>query len=182
MSMPHGATYTYADLLEMPDDNVRREIIDGELIVSPSPVTRHQVVLGRLYLVFGNHLAEHGGGRVFFAPLDIVLSDTNVVEPDLFFVADDQLEILTSKNVSGVPALVVEVLSKPRMDRVRKRELYARFGVPEYWIVDPEADRVEVYLLATNGYDKPSIVEPGDTLAYERLPGLTVDLSALFAE
>lgn len=179
--MAEGATYTYADLAALPEDNVRREILDGELIVSPSPGRRHQQVLGRLHLLFGNHVAAHGGGEVFFWPFDIVFEDRNVLEPDLLFVAGDQMDILTDKNVRGVPALVVEVVSKSRMDRVRKRDLYARFGVPEYWVVDPESDRVEVHRLLEGAYGKPDIFEPGETLSYDRLPGLGVDLSALFA-
>ncbi len=178
--MPESATFTYADLAAFPDDGLRREIIDGELIVSPSPRTRHQRIVARLFLVLGNHVEASGGGEVFFAPLDVVFSDRNVVEPDLLFVPDDRSEILTELNVQGSPALVVEVLSDPRIDRVRKRDLYARFGVPEYWVVDPDADRVEVYRLRGDQYGKPEIVEPGEILGYERLPGLSVDLTKLF--
>lgn len=180
-SMPEGAVYTYADLAAFPEDGLRREIIDGELLVSPSPFLRHQQVLGELYLVFRLHLSEHGGGRVFFAPADVVFSDTNVVEPDLLFVADEQQDILTEKNIQGAPALVVEVVSDTRRDRVRKRDLYARFAVPEYWIVDPDADRVEVYRLKGATYAKPEILEPGDTLTYQRLPGLVIDLAQILA-
>ena len=173
---------TYADLATFPDDGLRREIIDGELIVSPAPRIRHQKVLARLHLIFGNHLAVSGGGEVFFAPVDVVLSDSNVVEPDLLFVADDQSDLMTEANVQGAPALVVEVRSQPRIDRVRKRDLYARFGAAQYWIVDPDADRVEVYRLAGDDrYPKPEIFEPGETLTYDRLPGLQVDLTQLFA-
>lgn len=175
-SMPEGATLTYADLASFPDDGLRRELIDGELIVSPSPRTRHQQVLARLYLIVGNHIAASGGGEAFFAPLDVVFTDRNVVEPDLLFVADDQREILTETNVQGSPALVVEVVSDPRLERVRKRDLYARFGVPEYWVVAPDADRVEVYRLRGDAYAKPEILEPGETLTYDRLPGLRIDL------
>lgn len=179
--MAKGAALTYADLASFPDDGLRRELIDGELIVSPSPRLRHQEVLARLYLLFGNHVAASGGGKVYFAPLDVLFSDTNVVEPDLLFVADDRLEILTEMNVQGSPTLVVEVLSNPRIDRVRKRDLYARFGVAEYWVVDPDADRVEVHRLHGDAYAKPEILEPGETLTYNRLPGLQIDLRKLFA-
>lgn len=179
--MPEGSRVTYADLATFPDDGLRREIIDGELIVSPAPRLRHQRVLARLFLAFGNHIAAAGGGEAFFAPADVVFSDINVTEPDLLFVADDQLQILTEMNIQGSPALVVEVLSDPRMDRVRKRDLYARFAVPEYWVVDPDADRVEIYRLTGDSYAKPEILEPEETLTYERLPGLRIDLAALFA-
>lgn len=178
--VPEEGTLTYADLAAFPDDGLRRELLDGELIVSPSPFVRHQEVLGRLYLAIGGHVAEHGGGKVYIAPLDVVLSDRNVVEPDLLFVAEEQLAILTEKNVQGAPALAVEVVSNSRMDRVRKRDVYARFGIPEYWVVDPDADRVEIYRLDGDRYARPEIFEVGDELSFDGLPGLQVSLSSLF--
>ena len=180
-SMPEGRTYTYADLATFPEDHLRREIIDGELIVTAAPYLRHQRILGRIAFEFWTHLKQHGGGEAFVAPADVVLSDMNVVEPDLLFVPDERHGILTDKNIRGVPALVVEVVSDTRMDRVRKRDLYARFGVAEYWIVDPDADRVEVYRLTADAYGKPEILEPAETLAYDGLPGLIIDLTELFA-
>jgi Uma2 family endonuclease len=112
--MAQGGTLTYRDLLEFPDDGKRREIIDGELFVSAAPYLRHQRLVGRLFMSFASHLEAHGGGAVYFAPADVVLSDINVVEPDLLFVADDQRAIETAANIQGVPALVVEVVSNPR--------------------------------------------------------------------
>lgn len=181
-SMAEGGILTYADLLAFPDDGLRRELINGELIVSASPYLRHQRILGRLYLAFGNHVAAHGGGVVYLAPADVILSEINVVEPDLVFLSDTQLDLQTKANIRGVPALLIEVLSDPRMDRVRKRDLYASFGVPEYWIVDPQSDRVEVYRHDGNGYGKPEILEPGDVLTYEKLPGMQVNLTELFTD
>ncbi len=178
--MPEGRVYTYADLATFPYDNLRREIIDGELLVTAAPYLRHQRVLGELTFAFWAHLKEHGGGEAFIAPVDVVFSDINVVEPDMLYVPDDRQSILTEKNIQGAPALVVEVVSDTRMDRVRKRDLYARFGVPEYWVVDPDADRVEVYRLSGDGYAKPEIFEPGETLTYDGLPGLAIDLTQLF--
>jgi len=179
--MSGNTELTYADLASFPDDGRRRELIHGELIVSPSPRLRHQDLVGRLYLAFGNYLEARGGGKVYLVPADVVLSDINVVEPDLLFVADDRLDILTELNVRGVPSLVIEVVSDSRMDRVRKRDLYEQFGVPEYWIVDPDADRVEVYRLSSGAYGKPEIAEPGETLQCGGLPGLEIDLARLFA-
>lgn len=177
--MAEAAGLTYADLASFPDDGLRRELLEGELLVSPSPKVRHQEVVGRLYVVLANHLARRGGGRVYVAPLDVVLSDRTVLEPDVLFVSEEQLGILTEANVQGPPALVVEVLSDPRVDRVRKRDLYARYGVPEYWVVDPDADRVEVYRLAGERYAKPEILEPGETLTTAALPDLRIDVAEL---
>lgn len=179
--MEKAGALTYADLAAFPDDNVRRELIGGELIVSPSPKTRHQEVCMRLTVALAKYLEAHGGARAFFAPLDVVLSDRDVVEPDLIVVLDDQAEIITEPNIQGVPALLIEILSDPRMDRVRKRDLYARFKVPEYWVVDPDADRTEVYRLRGAGYAKPDIFEPGDVLEYSPLPGLRIEVASLLA-
>ena len=179
--MSQTRVYTYGDLETFPEDNLRREIIDGELFVTAAPYLRHQRILRELAFAFELHLRAHGGGEMLFAPTDVVFSDTNVVEPDLLFIPSDRADIATPKNIQGSPALVVEVVSDTRMDRVRKRDLYARFGVPEYWIVDPEADRVEIHRLTETGYSKPEILEPGETVTYDGLPGLAIDLRELLA-
>ena len=145
---------TYDDFLLFPDDGKRHEIIDGEHYVTPSPNLRHQDLVGRLYLSIGNHLAATPGlGRVFLAPLDVVLSFHDVVEPDLLFVAGNQREILTEKNIHGPPALVVEVMSRStrKKDAQVKRRLFERAGVREYWLVDPELDLVQVLRLSAKG-------------------------------
>lgn len=181
-TVPHATPYTYTELVrDFPVDNVQREIFDGELVVSPGPNTRHQRIVRDLALEIQRHINGRSVGEVFFAPLDTVLSETDVVQPDVMFVADDRREIITEKNVQGVPSLVVEVVSDTRRDRVRKRDIYARYGVPEYWIMDPEVDRVEVYKLLDGDYGKPEILEPGETLTYDKLPGLQIDLAKLFA-
>jgi Uma2 family endonuclease len=177
--MEKSGTLTYDDLLAFPDDGLRRELIDGELIVSPSPKTRHQRILLRLAATLRTHLQEHGGGEVFIAPLDVLFGRRDVVEPDLFFVLDDQQDIITEDNIKGVPALLIEIVSNPRLDRVRKRDLYERVGVPEYWIVDPDADRVEVFRLGDASYGKPEILEAGDDLTFAPLSGLRISVADL---
>lgn len=180
--MPSEVMLTYADFAAFPDDGVRRELIEGEIIVSPSPKTRHQNVLGRLFVAFVNHLAARSGGQAFVAPYDVVLADHTVVEPDLVFVADADLGIITEANIQGSPTFVAEVVSDPRTDRVRKRDLYARHGISEYWVVDPDADRIEVYRLSAGGgaYPKPELFEVGEALSPVSLPDLVVDLAELF--
>lgn len=179
-SMPGQATYTYADLAALPEDNIRREILDGELIVSPSPKLRHQRLVVRLTTLLQNHVEAHGGGEVFAGPSDVVLSEINVLVPDVLVVSDAQHALLNEKNIAFAPALVIEVVSNPRMDRVRKRDIYARFGVPEYWVVDPDTDRIEVYRLLGEAYAKPELFESGDRLAPAVLPALSIDLARLF--
>jgi Uma2 family endonuclease len=137
--------------------------------------------VGRLFVAFAGHLKEHGGGRVFVAPFDVVLSQFDVAQPDIVFVAVSDEDVITDANIRGTPTLAIEILSDPRHDRVRKRDLYARAGIPEYWIVDPDADRVEVYRLGGSSYAKPKIVEAGDSLSPTALPDLRIDISAVLA-
>lgn len=146
--------WTYDDLLRLPEDGKRHEIIAGEHFVMSAPYRRHQAVLGRLYLALGNFLAGRPElGQVYLGPFDIVFSMFDVVEPDLLFVAAEQVGILTERNCMGAPALVVEILSKStrRHDERTKRRLYERGGVQEYWIVDPDREVVAVHRRQTRG-------------------------------
>jgi Uma2 family endonuclease len=170
---------TYEDFLAFPDDGVRREIVDGEALVTPAPNIRDQDLVGFVFDALYDHLKEHPG-RVFVAPVDVRLSEHDVVEPDVVFVAEERTDIIQEKFLLGSPSLLIEVLSDPRTDRVRKRALYARADVAEYWIVDPDADRVEVYRLGRGRYGKPDLFDPGDTLMTELLPGFSLDIATLF--
>lgn len=182
------ARLTYDDFLLFPDDGKRHEIVDGEHYVTPSPNLRHQELVGRLHLSIGNHLAANPGmGRLFLAPLDVVLSHHDVVEPDLLFIAGDQPEIMTEKNIQGPPALVVEVISKStrKKDAQIKRRLFERTGVREYWLVDPELDLVQV--LRTNAAKKLTRVnelsaEDDAMLTTPLLPGWQLSMRTFFAE
>jgi Uma2 family endonuclease len=178
---------TYDNLFDFPDDGKRRELIDGELFVTPSPNLRHQELIGRLHIAIATYLASRPGrGRVFLSPLDVVFSRYDVVEPDLLFVAGDQLEILTPANVQGSPALVVEILSPGtrKRDEQTKRRLFSRNVVREYWIVDPESDLIKVSRRAADG-SFPRVVElsaeDGDELTSPLLPEFSLALSEFFA-
>ena len=179
---------TYDDFLLFPDDGKRHELIDGVHYVTPSPILRHQALSGRLHLSLGNFLAAHPAlGRVYYAPLDVIFSRYDVVEPDLLVVAADQLDILTTKNVQGAPALVVEILSPGtrKVDEQIKRRLFERGGVREYWLLDPELDLVKVFRRADDG-GFPRVAEltreNGDTLASPVVPGWSIELARLFAD
>jgi Uma2 family endonuclease len=142
--MAHRAVLRYEDLESFPDDDLRREILDGELNVTPSPVPRHQRVAFEISRLLDDY-AKQSGGEVYIAPVDVVLSAENVVIPDIVFAASDRLHTIREKAIFGVPSLIVEVLSPStqHIDRGQKRAIYARFGVPEYWLVDPDANTVE---------------------------------------
>jgi Uma2 family endonuclease len=178
--------YTYEDLQTFPEgDGKRYEIIDGDLLVSPSPMSKHQLVLSSLHGRFWAFLQEHAIGKVLFAPFDVVLSNVNVVQPDLLFFSNARLDRMTQKHAQGAPDLVVEVLSEStrRTDEIRKRKLYESVDVLEYWIVDPELETVKVYRKAGDPFDRPIELsnEAGDTLKTPLLPGFAAPLAKLFA-
>ncbi len=171
---------TYDDLRAFPEDNLRRELIDGELIVTAAPSTRHQ----RVVLALGAALYEYSkprGGEAFVAPTDVFFSDTTVVEPDVLFVTADHLDRVEQPFVRSAPDLVVEVSSPStrRLELVRKRELYQRFAVPEYWCVDLDADRVEIHRLSGSDYGVPLLAPRGATLETPMLPGFAVSVDEL---
>jgi Uma2 family endonuclease len=144
---------TYDDFVLFPDDGQRHELIDGEHYVTPSPSLWHQELSRRLVRLLILYQESHPGGRLFYAPLDCVFTIFDVVEPDVLFVTEDQLYILTEKHVRGAPALVVEILSPStrRVDERTKRDLYDRVGVREYWVVDPESNAMSVYRRNSSG-------------------------------
>ena len=152
--------------------------------MSPSPFTKHQRVSFNLSVILGVFLKQHPIGRVFAAPMDVVLSDTDVVEPDLLFIASEHASIITEKHIMGVPDLVVEVLSQGsrKTDEIIKRRLYEQFGVKEYWIVDPELESVKVYRMQDTGFVRIAelSVENGSVLTTPLLPDLTIPLFEIF--
>jgi Uma2 family endonuclease len=172
--------WTYEDLLALPEDNLRHEIIDGEHVVSPAPFIKHQLVAmnisGRLF----NYLLQNPIGRVYAAPCDVVFAPDNVSEPDVLYISNERALIITEKNVQGAPDLAVEVISElgRRRDEVQKKAVYERFGVAEYWIADPKVDTIRVY--RRGAYDKPVTLRSGDVLTSPLFPGLTLDVATLF--
>ena len=175
---------TYDDFVRIPDDGKRHEIIDGVHFVTPSPNLRHQDLVLRLGVALANFLDAHPErGRVFVAPFDVVFSFHDVVEPDVIFVAPDQLDILTDQNIQGTPALVVEILSPStkKRDLQVKRLLYERSGVREYWLVDPDLDSVTIYRRAGDG-SFPMVAGLTKAYALETplIPGWSIELSRLF--
>jgi Uma2 family endonuclease len=181
VSVPVASGLTYDDLWELPqDDGLRRELIDGELYVSPSPVRKHQRAVVRIAAALLAHVDEHGG-EVQPAPADVYFSERTVVEPDVVFVGADRVDQLTDERyVDIAPDLVVEVSSPStrRLDLIQKRALYEREGVPEYWFVDLEDGVVDVYRLAADGhYGAPVTLTRGEAFGCLAAPGLelTVD-------
>ena len=175
------AKLTYADYAKTPEDE-RWELIDGELIMPPSPKEAHQSVQVDLGAPMHLFARKKDLGRVYFAPFDVKLSDTDTLQPDLLFVSKERLHIITEDNVQGAPDLVVEIRSPStaRQDWTVKREIYARHGVKEYWLVDPEAATVSVLLLDSGKLKVVGVYGEKDTLTSTTLEGFTIALADIF--
>jgi Uma2 family endonuclease len=178
---------TYDDLVAMfPDeDGIRRELIGGELFVTPSPFIPHQRLVLRLALSLGSHLDIHPDqGEVFIAPLDVILTAHDVVEPDLLVVRGNQQDILTEKHVRGAPAIVIEVLSQGtrKRDETLKRNLFDREGVQEYWLVDPKRSQIAIYRRSGGSFTQAIILfaGTGEMLTTDLLPGWSLSVDQLF--
>ena len=183
-SVAQSATkLTHDDFLLFPDDGKRHELIDGEHFVSPSPQVPHQRVLLRLLYEIETFLRQSSLGQLMVAPMDVIFTRFDVVEPDLLYISRDRAHIVEDW-VRGVPDLVVEILSPSnrRYDEVTKRDLYDRTGVPEYWLVDPEAEAVKVFRREGERFGRPQLLSmrDGDVLGSPQLPGLAIPLAALF--
>ena len=179
-----GVTLTYDDFVHFPDDGKRHELIDGEHFVTPSPTTKHQRIVINLSALVWSFLTTNDLGEVFGSPLDVVFSNFDVVEPDVQFISNARREVLTDKNVQGPPDLVVEVGSPStrRRDEQTKLHLYERFGVSEYWVVDPELDVIKVYRRVEERYQRVAelTLSARDVLTTPLLPGLELPLEEIF--
>ncbi len=145
---------TYKDYEALPADGRRYELHEGELSVTLAPSPQHQRISGNLCELLWQHVKARGHGEVFFAPIDCILGETTVVQPDLVYLDTTRLPLVSGRGIEGPPTLVVEILSPATtlIDRGTKRQLYARHGVPHYWIVDPEARTIEAYTLSEGSY------------------------------
>ena len=145
---------TYEDYAALPDDGRRYEIHEGLLSVTPAPGTHHQRVSAKLYVLLHQHVEARSLGEVLYAPVDVILSATTVVQPDLLFVDTARTAAVSARGIEGPPSLVVEIISPstPTIDRRTKLQLYARHRVPYYWIVDPDARAIDGYELADDVY------------------------------
>ena len=161
-----------------PDDGLRHEIIDGEHYVSPSPATRHQRISRNLLYLLQGYLEAHPLGELFSAPFDAVLSEFDIVVPDLIYLSRERARFLTEKNLQGPPDLVIEILSpstRSRDERL-KRDLYDRVGVHEYWLVDPLRDVIQVYRRKLHRFGSPNVYASDDVLKTPLLPGLELSV------
>ncbi len=175
--------FTYNDYQTAPADT-RYELLDGDLLMVPAPNLKHQEVQGQLQIELGLFLRKQQLGRLFAAPCDVILSDNDVVQPDLLFVSHEREHLLSSsQNVRGAPDLVIEILSPStaEKDRGYKRTLYAKHGVAEYWLVDPVAETIQIQRERAGVLTPTDTFGRGDTLRSPELPGLQLKLDDIFS-
>ncbi|MGH9448436.1 MAG: Uma2 family endonuclease [Terriglobia bacterium] len=172
---------TYQDLTAIPDDGKRHEIINGEHLVTAAPLKRHQLAVQNLSFALDSFVRAAHLGRVFGCPVDVVLSDYDVVEPDVIVVLKGRLSQHNERNFQGAPDIVVEVLSQSTAmrDRGDKLKLYAKHGVEEYWIVDADAQSIDAYCFHKDD-PGPRTLRPADALTSCLLPGFEIRVAAIF--
>jgi Uma2 family endonuclease len=180
---PKQGQWTYADFTTIPEDGHRYEIVNGVLYMAPSPSLGHQGIAGEIFAYLRDFVQMAGLGRVFVAPADVELSYKNVVQPDVFVVLNEQLDRIAGSRLIGAPDLVVEVAfpSTARHDLREKQDAYARAGVPEYWIVTPGEQVVEVLVLEGQFYSSLGVFGGEEMLPSRIVPDMPVRVEQFFA-
>jgi Uma2 family endonuclease len=174
--------FTVGDYMSLPEHGPRYQLVDGELYMAPAPNRRHQFISGEIEYALRKYLEQNPLGVIYDAPFDVQLSDTTVVQPDIAYFSKRRASYLTEHGAEGAPDLVVEILSPKtaQLDLGVKREIYARTGVFELWIVDPTADEAKVYYLRENAQLPAATLGTGDILSTLLLPGLAIELARVF--
>jgi Uma2 family endonuclease len=174
LTIPRRATYQ--DYCRFPDDGKRYEILDGKIHMTPSPSTRHQYASKRLQRLLEGYFEDKLGYQVFNAPLDVVLTDEDVVQPDLLVVADRTQ--MSRRGIDGAPLVLVEILSPSRLeyDRLTKAERYAACGVAHYWLVDPDGRTLQCFRLQDGVYHLEAAGEGSDEVTVPSFSGLSIPL------
>ena len=172
--------YTYDDYVRLPE-GAPYQLINGSLVMSPAPALQHQRIVAYLYRSL--YACIGYGGEVLFSPIDVKLSDTDVLQPDLVFVAQERLNIIGEQVIDGAPDLVMEVLSPSTAhhDLTTKKRLYEMHGVHEYWVVDPKSRTVEIHTRTDTGFIQHQRRVDSGTATSALVEGLAVELDTLFA-
>jgi len=173
---------TYDDYRTLPDDGNQYQIIGGELIMSPSPTMIHQIISRNLFRVVDHYVSEKKLGEVLYSPADVVLSMRDVVQPDLMYISSNRLDIIAENNIVEAPDLVVEILSEATRttDRTSKKTLYQRYGVREYWIVDPVSQAIHQFTLLEDTFDLNDTFNSSQTLTSPTLEGFKLAVGKVF--
>lgn len=173
---------TYEDYRAMPDDGRRYELIEGEIQMAPAPGTQHQRISRNLEFILHAFVEQHRLGEMLDAPVDVILDRGTVVQPDLLFVSTPRLDMISRRGVEGPPDLVVEILSESTqsLDRGAKRQVYARYGVAHYWIVDPESRAIAEHVRTGTDYELRATHTAPGTCRTALFPELQLDLARVF--
>lgn len=180
MLQPKHIKLTVRGYMGIPEaDDKRYELIDGELILAPSPVTQHHRISRNLLRALDEFVEPQSLGELFYAPMDVVLSDHDVFQPDILFISNNRLHIIGDRNIQGAPDLVIEILSPSTETRDRdiKLEQYLRFGVREYWLIDPQERFSKP---GDTEFETVRVYPEGTTATSPTLEGIQVEVDRLF--
>jgi len=180
--MASRVVLTYRDYAALPADGRRYELHDGGLSVTPAPNTAHQRAVTRLLRILADHVERHGLGEVLISPIDCILSDTTVVQPDLVFVDQGKADLVSDRGIEGAPTLVIEVLSPStsRIDRSIKLQLYARHRIQFYWIVDLDGRRLEAHVLTGDQFRMAGVLADSEQGSLPPFGDLTISAESLW--
>ncbi|MBN2543903.1 Uma2 family endonuclease [bacterium] len=170
------------DLWDTPDDGNRYEIIEGELIMTPPPNLLHQEILGNIYEILSAFVKGNRLGKVYFSPVGVVLSEENQVQPDLVFISKENQDLLSERGIEGAPDLIIEIISPSTAsyDKGIKKNLYERYGVKEYIIIDPYEATLERYVLTDEKYRLEGVYNKQDKVRIFTIDGLKIELIKVF--
>jgi Uma2 family endonuclease len=173
----------YGDYYDLPEDGHRYEIIGGELFNSPAPFIRHQQILRNIGDSLSPYCRQRSHGMLLYAPTDVILTNYDIVQPDILWVSDARKKIITKRNIQGAPDLVVEITSihTKREDLVLKKKLYGRHGVSEYWLVDPDRNSLDVFKRRGRGLRHAASFGRRESFETPMFPGLVIELKKVFA-
>jgi Uma2 family endonuclease len=177
-----GDMLTAADFRALPPGPPYAQLIDGELITAPAPNIQHQIIAGNVFRILDGYARSSALGKVFFAPVDVYLSEHDVVQPDVFFISSERHSRLVDEGVHGAPDLVVEIISPSsgQLEKRRKRPLYARSGVREEWLIDPHLEQIHRYDFATDAVKPVRIVDTDESFETPVFPGLVIHGAEVF--
>lgn len=185
-SLSENKSFTINEYLKITDDK-QYEVIEGELRMVPAPSFEHQDFSANLVFIFSQYVRKKSLGKVLFAPSDVILDEKNIVQPDILYISVKNKEIVQKGKVFGSPDLVIEIISKgsKHADYFKKKDLYEKFGIKEYWLVDPFSESVEVLVLDDNNrydlYSEGFIGEDGNiTVKSKVIEGLEVNIEEIF--
>jgi Uma2 family endonuclease len=182
MAVEHSALLTAEDYRMLPEEGGRYELIQGELHMAPAPSRYHQKISGNLEFLLRKHLEMDPAGELYHAPLDVYLSKHDVLQPDLVFVANARRSVLVPEGIRGAPTLVVEILSPSTatLDQSVKKQIYAKTGIEELWLVHPEPKSVSIFRLQEDASHPIQIFQEQDTLTSACFPGLQLLCGEIF--